>query len=349
MARRHNSALWVPCFLLFAGCFADHGRGAEERPDAGTTPEADAGPGCRIEPATARIVECPPSTVAAGADVTVAIEHGIGPCCDVRSSDIAVAHAGNDHTITSIWSVCDCCDGCRCATPTEIERVSLGALPPGMHTVHAGETTCAFWVTETECGSVDADEIRAPRVLFPDQAFSATIRRTSFHGCGCTPSATEIPDAVILSVCGCCEACDCIDPGYEVGYTGGLVPVGEHHLSIAGNEVPLTVAERATCSPREPSGLEIVGPDPSLTPGGERLWWAVVRGSEPLCCADPAPAVDQTRAGLDIALTLYSCAIDPCLCIGEPQPFEAWHSLGELAPGTYTVRMGSLVQTFSVP
>ena len=43
-----------------------------------------------------------------------------------------------------------------------------------------------------------------------------------------------------------------------------------------------------------------------------------------------------------IDLTLYSCVQDDCDCVPDrPTDFTAWHSLGALPPGEYSVHAGA--------
>ena len=108
---------------------------------------------------------------------------------------------------------------------------------------------------------------------------------------------------------------------------------GEHH-------VPVT-------------GLRVVGPDPARQHSGPELWWVEVSGTDALCCATPMPLVDVdpsiAPAPRLVTLTVRSAAQDPCDCAGRPIPFTAWHSLGELASGSYTLTANGVSTTFTVP
>ena len=202
------------------------------------------------------------------------------------------------------------------------------------------------------CHTVDADEVRAAAIVIGEQRLTVAIRKTTPGGCDCTPRAHEVPDAVLLELCDCCEECDCIDPGYEVGYSANPLPVGEHRVFFGGVPVDVRVADPGTCRPMEATDIEIVPPDPGLIHGGGDVWWARVHGFETVCCVDPAPAVSHRRSGSTFDLTVHSCNTADCDCIGMPEAYAAWHPLGPLPPGTYTVRVdhvhdGPLV-TFTV-
>ncbi|MCZ7687251.1 MAG: hypothetical protein M5U28_54360 [Sandaracinaceae bacterium] len=91
-------------------------------------------------------------------------------------------------------------------------------------------------------------------------------------------------------------------------------------------------------------------PRRDLITAGPALTWVAVEGEEWLCCADPAPVVDQldtTEGG--IALRLSSCVTEDCACVPDLlTPVRAWYSLGELPPGTYSLRAGGVATTFTV-
>ncbi|HJL18563.1 MAG TPA: hypothetical protein RMH99_23080 [Sandaracinaceae bacterium LLY-WYZ-13_1] len=340
--------------LALGGCWSDHGR--SDPTDAGSPPPVDdagtldAGPGCAPRATDIRIVECPSSPVLAGDAVEVPVDHGVAGCCDAHSPRVDVSHDDETHTITAEWTVCSCCAECDCVGPRETERVSLGALEPGTHTIRAGASTCTVEVLEAATCEPTATEIRqAPTVLFDDQPMGATMRAVETPGCGCMPRVREVPDAVELALCNCCEECLCIDAGYEGGWTTEPHPVGEHTFFVGGNALDVRVVERDRCHPTEATGLEVVGPDPHLDQAGEELWWAVVRGTETLCCVPPAPAVEHEREGGAFDLSVHSCVELDCACVGEPVDYEAAHLLGELEPGTYTVRIDGFEETFTVP
>jgi hypothetical protein len=116
------------------------------------------------------------------------------------------------------------------------------------------------------------------------------------------------------------------------------MPVEEHRLFFGGVPVDVRVADRAMCRSLGATDIEIVPPDPGLIHGGGDVWWARVTGFETVCCVDPAPAVSHVRSGSTFDLTVYTCTEVDCACIGMPVPYSAWHPLGPLPPGTYTVR-----------
>jgi len=85
---------------------------------------------------------------------------------------------------------------------------------------------------------------------------------------------------------------------------------------------------------------------------GPRLVWAALTGEQSLCCSPELRLAARTLAGdgRAIDLQLYSCTIEDCLC-GDPPPptvASAWHNLGELPPGDYTVRAGRFIESLTV-
>jgi len=81
----------------------------------------------------------------------------------------------------------------------------------------------------------------------------------------------------------------------------------------------------------------------------------VVTGAEHYCCAEPMPAVRELDVGArGTHLELRSCSLDPCDCACpdggcEPERFEAWYPLGELASGEHVVTAGEHTVRVRVP
>lgn len=339
--------------LLVQGCYMDHGPGA----DAGARP--DAGPECAREPSPPSFA-CPPSALPHDAVVTLEVEHGITECCSARAPQVEVRSTGPySHRVESSWEVCSCCEACECLGPRETRTVTLGPLAAGRHVLEGGGTSCVIDVgmgphpPPPVCELYRASEARGPTVLYPDQPLGVTARSLDAGGhCGCRPalSGTGVGSTLDFELCDCCIDCDCIDFGYEVGWMSDPRPVGAHHFVFGGVEHHVQVVRPESCSPRTAEGLAIVGPDSELSQGGRALWWAYVRGTEVLCCAEPAPAIRHERGpdgGFD--LELASCVMADCACGGTPVGYGAWHLLGELTPGSYVVRIDGIEERFEVP
>lgn len=334
---------------MSSACWAAHERDAGVDPVDGESPRPDVGPGCRALDGVVESITC---ELAPSGEGLVHVRTMPTLCCG--SGTPTVTARGT--TLEVSWIACDCCEGCRCIGPIQDVTVSLGVLGPGTHVVTAGGATCTLeGVTPPMCRPGDAEEVRHAQVLYPDQPVAATVVSDRGTGCDCDPRVVG-PDDWRLELCGCCDECDCIDGGYEASFVGPPLALGEHSIVIPHGVATISVHAREDCRPLEARGLRIVVPSPSRVIGGPRLVWAVVSGAEALCCATPAPAVDSTGIGPmgEIVLSLASCVTADCFC--EPPgeiPFEAWHSLGELSPGTHTVVVTSttgpaLVQSFTL-
>lgn len=213
------------------------------------------------------------------------------------------------------------------------------------------------------CGPIDPMELIAPRVLMEGQTLglTATSRGMAFS-CGATPMLDGRPDALDWSLiaCGGCDACDCIDQGYQASTEAPAPVAGDYMLHVGTATRPLLVvpADRCQSMAGWPGGgviVEIVGPNRSLRQGGApHLWWAHVTGTEGRCCGEPevAATVNHVRpVGADLAVSLSECNPDPCACVGGPHPFEAWVDLGDLPPGMHGVEVtgASAITSFEVP
>jgi hypothetical protein len=293
--------------------------------------------------------------------VTLEVEHGVGGCCSAREPRVEVTSAGPyEHHVETSWEVCSCCAECECLGPHETRSITIGPLAGGRHVIEGGGTSCVVQVGTIHppppppplCDPFAATEVRGATVLYPDQPLGVTVRSLDARGrCGCRPALRDQgPGLVGLELCDCCEDCDCIDFGYEAGWMSDPRPVGAHHLAFGGVAHDVLVVRPESCAPRVAGGLDIVGPEADLAQGGRPLWWAYVRGTEMLCCAEPAPAIRHER-GPDgsFDLELASCVMADCACVGSPVPYGAWHLLGELTRGSYVVRIDGLEQRFEVP
>ncbi|MDH5494048.1 MAG: hypothetical protein OEY14_19010, partial [Myxococcales bacterium] len=241
-------------------------------------------------------LECPGS-VPEGSPVQVGLTHSAGLCCAEGSSELLISSVGFEHRLIPRWTLCDCCEACRCLGPIAEEVVDLGVLPPGRHVLRIREASCVIEVVGRRpppppppgiCGLSAADEIRMPRTLLRGQPLAISILERSFPGCSCQPSLIGSFPVYDLQLCECCEDCDCLDAGYEATRVESLpMAPPDQILGVAGRERPLSIRDRASCHRLAPTGLRIVPPAPTLVHGGPPIWWAVLRGEEILCCADP--------------------------------------------------------------
>lgn len=335
--------------VVAAGCADSHGT----RDDGGPPPPVDGGGDgamCRVLPGTVMSMEC---AVSPSGEAIATITTSPTACCSAGTVTPSVEHGPSSIDVSLVWNACDCCEACRCIGPIQTIDVSLGVLPPGTYAVRSEGATCTLEVGPPPmCHPAEADEARFATVLFDDQPFAATVIDRGPSGCGCTPALAPFDGASLsldLQLCSCCEACDCIDPGYEASRIGSPLPLGTHPVVIPHGVSQVVVTTRDQCRPLTPAALRIVSPDPSLRQSATQIHWAVVSGSEMLCCAPPAPAVDEGigPAG-ERALALYSCVREDCACIGPEVSFEAWHALGDLPAGTHVVRAGPFEATVTV-
>lgn len=342
-AMRRDRVLPALLVLLFVpGCFDAHGT----RSDGGS---ADAST-CEALPASVAMLEC---EVDAAGRALARITSSPTRCCSSGTVTPSVRAGAGVVDVDLAWSACDCCALCRCIGPIETIDVPLGELAPGTWTVRAGGASCTLTIdAPLACRATPVERYLLAEILFDDQALAVTARAPS-GGCGCAPrfasSDPAMPD-LSLELCGCCEECECIDGGYEVGYLGATFPVGTHELATAPGATSFEVVSRDACRPMEPTAIVVVSPDPSLRQAGPRIDWIVLEGVERVCCVPPQAAIDRGigPAG-EIALTMYDCVRADCDCVGTEQPVRALHALVDLPPGRHTVRAGTLSATLEVP
>ena len=336
------------------GCFDSHGMPPGSTDTGPSVPDAGM---CRALSGSAMELRCE-----LRGDVGHAILSTVpSRCCSSGTPHTEVTSlgtsTGTSHSIEISWTACDCCDACRCVGPIEEVDVSLGTLGPGFHTVIAGGLSCTIehFPPVSTCRPATGVEARFSRYLFDDQPFAATVSARSLGGCGCAPAlASAVPTSVDLAsvtLCDCCDVCDCIDGGYEVSVDLGPLPLGDHSVIIPHGAAMATVVERSSTHPIEPpASLRIVPPDPSVVSAGPPIWWVALTGTEVVCCVRPAPVVDRGvgPAG-EIALSIASANNLDCECVGAPVAFEAWFPLLELGSGEHVVWAGALEVTFVVP
>lgn len=333
--------------LGLGGCFDTHGVAVDGGPDTGVV--------CELRPASVMELECPLLATAAE-PVVVVVTSSPNACC--ASGDVlpSVRTSGQLHEVTLEWDACDCCDTCRCIGPIASTEIDLGLLAPGRHTVEAGGQSCFIDViappTPVECHPpAGPTDFRAPAHLFEDQAYPTTLTSDSSGSCSCSPRVVGADTlSYSLALCGCCDECECIDPGYQASDVRDPLPRGTHLVTTPHGASQVTVHARSECRLVDATAISIVPPRRDLLIGGPALTWARVDGEEWLCCATPQTVVEQVdTTGSGIALQLYSCVTDDCDCVpATPTPTSAWLALGELAPGTtYSARAGDVVATFT--
>jgi hypothetical protein len=223
-----------------------------------------------------------------------------------------------------------------------------------------GDTPLAEDTAPTHCGMYDPDTILAPTVLMPTQPFgiAAAVHGMAFS-CGATPMLSTYGFLrYTLSACGGCDACDCIDPGYQASALSGPLVPGTYTAQVGIASRSFVVAQEGACYPvtswpADRLRVEIVGPDRMVRVAGmPSLWWAHLTGTEDRCCGEPLVAgqLEMVRpAGADLSLGLYECSPDPCGCVGRPHMMESWVLLGEIAPGIHAMNVAGQLVRFEVP
>ncbi len=331
-----------------AGCFGSHGV-PPDRPDGGAI--ADAALLCAPAAGAVTDLDCGVDLSGSAFALVTAAPH---QCCSSGTLTTTTVATGAAFDIGVSLTACECCATCRCVGPFLEERISLGRLAPGHYTVRAEGRTCDFDVAPpSECSRHTPDSAIVPRVRFADQPFVASILSSSAGGCGCQPRASW-PDprgGIDFSLCSCCEMCDCIDPGYEVGVVSPQLPLGDHDIVIPHGVAPYTVVASADhCAPAESITALALRDAPAHVEGGARVDWLVVRGQSRRCCTEPLPAV---REGVgpsgEIALSLHDCVTEDCECVGGLVDFEALHPLVDLPSGRHRVRAGGHTLDIDVP
>lgn len=347
MLRRTSPAI----VLLFAGCFGSHG----------TDPRADAGAidaGGRCEPRAASVLEIACRATPEGAARAI-ITTSPNLCCGSGSVTPSVRAGSGTVDVDLAWTACDCSETLRCVAPIETLDVPLGTLAPGSWVVRAAGAVCALEIAPpSTCRAGDIDSLRMTQLIFDDQLFVASAQAPGTGSCGCRPSfrGTGSPlDLRRIELCGCCDECDCIDSGYDVGFVGGTYPVGTHDVLVPSNVVPggmtsFEVTSRERCVPLEPAALDTLVPMGGYTPGGPRVHWAAVEGTPRACCTLPRLAVDAAPSPTgELVLTLYDCTNDDCDCPGTPRPGRALYPLIDLPPGRHILRAGAHTATLDLP
>ncbi|MCB9601706.1 MAG: hypothetical protein H6721_03305 [Sandaracinus sp.] len=321
--------------LFLLGCFRSDAQPSDASVDG---PE----PGCGFGGTVVQIT-CP-AVVSPGVPATASFQVR-GACCRTET-ETTVTRSGDRLQIAQRTQYCDCPGGGPTPSCGADVPVTLPPLEAGRYTVAVEGFACSFEVASAECRDVAIDELRAPRAVFESELLELSAFVHDPGTCACTPELREGMDGYDPSLCGCCDECDCIDRGFELGWRG--VPPSGGVLRVGDVTRPFGVFAPDVCRAATPTALRIVGPEPDYRGVGPRLFWAVVSAAPQVCCGEPFGAVRTIDGAEDIDLELRTCHEDPCPCIGPETPFDAWHSLGELADGTYRIRVGDLVQVVTV-
>lgn len=319
-------ALWLAATTLL-GCFS-----SSSNPDDASVSRD--GSMCSVG-GTVVALTCP-SSPSGPEDLARASFQVRGACC-TTSTDSTVVRASDRLILSRTTSYCDCPSGGptpSCGTDVQVE---LPRLEPGVYTVQLEGYECTFEVAD-ECRSTSIDELRAPRAVFEGDDFAFSALAHDPGTCSCAPTLATDGTTFSPRLCGCCDECDCVDRGYELGHVG---PATSGPYTVDGITRELGVHSLDSCSPATPTDLRLIPPEADYRSTGPRIFWAVVSASPQVCCSEPFGAIRALEVGaIATTLELRTCHQDPCPCIGPETPFEAWYPLGELGPGTHHFRAG---------
>lgn len=192
------------------------------------------------------------------------------------------------------------------------------------------------------CVPITPTRILAPLAVTTAQSIEMTALVDDPGRCSCEPQlGNGVESNFSLSVCNCCDLCECIDRGYEAGSEVIAPPEleeGALTIFVEGASADVTVRADQEYGTATPTQLEIVETN-GYRQTGAHYTWLSVQGEFRLCCVEPVPiVVQESFSDGTFNLRLEDASLDPCDCIGELSAFETFVNLGELAPGDYTAR-----------
>jgi hypothetical protein len=208
------------------------------------------------------------------------------------------------------------------------------------------------------CSEVASDEVRIPTALYCDQSLDVTLHQTNGGGCGCTVTPVEASGTLTgnLSVCNCCDVCDCADGVVEASVSRPAMPCTgmPYEERVAGRSVWIVSPPASAPATLIPTVTAAAVTAPRST-SGRALWWVHLQGTVQRCASSGTlvcvrdqrtPSAGETQ----IELNSSDCSMFDCDGPVHAEPFDTWHSLGELTPGTYRLAVSGLMDTlFSVP
>lgn len=273
-----------------------------------------------------------------------------GACCADWLPTATPTYAGSDVTIALDVSACNCCASCACSAPPTQLEIPIATLPLGEHVVHLGAASCTLTVREpAACTALIPNEVRMPHFMHEGATFGATLIANASLLCGCTPSIPPWTpgNTLRLDLCSCATTTTCTPTGYEANVFGPILPVGDTVVTLPdGSTRTVTVVDRdAPLHDVEVTGLRLLGYDGTRVRSGSPVAWAVVSGTDALCCGTPIPVLDAADG---VGVDVHSAAVDTCDCATPtPRPFEEWVPM-YLGAGTYTIRAGNIFQMLTI-
>ena len=351
--------VWLTLALLclVPGCADDHGFSILT--DSGPAPDAAT---CAIatEDASIEDLSCPAS-IAAGGRAVVSVSTRSTACCpDSAALDPVVARTmgGDEVSITAPYDLCQCCTTCRCIGSVVTRDVVVAEVAGSPIHVVAGGHECTIAIqAEASCHPIDATRGEAPAATAALRPITAHLVNdgSSSTGCGCQPRGVADPTgAISLQACDCCEACPCIDIGYEATVVQTIEAPRDVPITLSVSPlVTTTVVDPTSCRDGTAivSGLTTLGPVENVAEAAPIHGWVRVEAYDMRCCGEPLELVTSTSApDGSIDLTLAECHPDLCDCApSNRRDASTAVDLGVLSSGTHVVRAGAFTTTVTIP
>jgi len=355
--------VWLSLALVpfVAGCADDHSRGATTHDAGGLTDAAMCiGPAMVVDGSIEGLT-CPTSVTLGGRAVVTVVSRSNECCPDsaARAENVTRTMGGAEVAITAPYDLCDCCVTCRCIGSALTRDVVVAEVAGSPIHVTAGSHECTIAIDGPAiCRDVPLTGGHIPTAVAALAPIPIhLVSNGGFSGCGCEPRAVVDPTGqVSLSACNCCDDCPCIDIGYETTAVQGPIEGAPQNVPITISSSPLlstTIVDpsRCTTSSATVTGLTPLAPNDGLRQGQPVGAWVQLNAFDRRCCGEPLELVTTSRAPDGaIELTLAECRPDPCDCSPTNRRDASTPVyLGALASGAYTVRVGTVSTTLTVP
>lgn len=210
------------------------------------------------------------------------------------------------------------------------------------------------------CMPATPSRVLVPELLFAGQPLGLTVE-VNGGSCGCSlslaPNGLSSARGFDPTLCGCCNECDCVDPGYRSSTLLGAPGVGSMDVAITGEMQRRRVHVVQSESTCDRVGIDVrtvtvLGPE-NVRVTGPNLYWVQVEGVHRPCCTSAVGFVNQMQ-GNTFVLEPRSCDVVACeracppVADRMPVTFTSTHLLGELRPGDYRVSVGTNTVAFTV-
>ena len=349
--------LTLALLCLVPGCADDHGFSLLS--DSGAAPDAVMCTAPR-ENGGIEALSCPAS-ISAGGRAVVSLTTRSTSCCPDGAALAPVVTrtmGGDEVSITAPYDTCQCCTTCRCIGNAITRDVVVAEVAGSPIHVVAGTHECTIAIqSPTMCHAIEATRGEAPTATPAMRPITAHLVNdgSASTGCGCRPrGVSDATGAISLEACDCCEACPCVDIGYEatvvqVIETAPGVPIT---LSVSPL-VTTTIVDPTTCRDGTAvvTGLTTLGPVENVAEAAPIHGWVRIEAHDMRCCGEPLELVTSTSApDGSIDLTLAECHPDLCDCApSNRRDASTAVDLGVLSSGTHVVRAGTFTTTVTIP